>query len=515
MNRDAPKRCVVAMMQHETNTFSPLPTPLGAFSGGLGCTAPPAGAGAIERYGAADFAFAAMIDAARAYGAEVSVPIAAYAEPSGRVSDDAFEAIAAAVCSDVARGCDAVLLDLHGAMVTESYDDGEGELLKRIRQIDPGVPIAVALDFHTNLTREMAAHATVIDAYRTYPHVDMYQTGKRAAGTLFRVMAEKTATQICWRTLPMLAHMIRQTPARQPMKDIMNLAIEAADSGEVLNASVLGGFPLSDVPFASLGVLVVERAGAPRGARLVDEMTRLAWQRRADFVFTPEPLKRSIQHARQLAGFPIVIADHGDNCGAGGSADDLTVLGEMLKQGMSDIAAGPIWDPEAVAQMVEAGEGAHITLDVGGKTAAPSIGQIGRSLRLRGVVAKITDGRFTITGPMQTGLIVDLGRTVVLKTPAVDALVSEQRWEPYDCGCFTHAGIDPARKRYLLLKSRQHFRAGFEDLAKHIVLAAGPGVCSSNYAQFPFENLARPVYPIDPDTPDPPRGCHVEITPAD
>ncbi len=503
-------RCVVALVQHETNTFSPLPTPLSAFAGGSGRTTPPKGDEAVDQYGSADFAFAAMLDAAKARGAEVSVPIAAYAEPSGRVTDAAFDAIATAVCNEIATGCDAVLLDLHGAMVTETFDDGEGELLNRIRQVDAKVPIGVALDFHTNLTRDMAANATVIDGYRTYPHVDMYQTGERAARSLFRIMDENLSTRTCWQTLPMLTHMIRQTPARQPMKDIMDLAIAAADSGRVMNASVFGGFPLADVPCAAFGVLIIEPEDGNQGEDLVNDLCRMAWQRRADFIFEPEDLTRSVERAAGLTDYPVVLADHGDNCGAGGSADDLTVLEEMLRQGLANIAAGPVWDPEAVGQMVKVGEGASIKLHVGGKTVVPSIGQTGHGLQLEGVVAKITDGRFAITGPMQTGLVVDLGRTAVLETPVLELVVSEERWEPYDTGCFTHAGIDPTQKNYILLKSRQHFRAGFEGLARHIILAAGPGVCGSDYSQFKFSNLTRPVYPIDPGTPTPRQVCRIE-----
>ncbi len=165
------------MMQHETNTFSPLPTVLEAFGSGVGLALPPSAEQAIGIYGAADFAFAGMLDVARAHGAECVVPITAYAEPSGKVDDDAFDYICDAICDAVRQGCDAVLLDLHGAMVTESFDDGEGELLRRIREIAKGLPIAVALDFHTNLTAVMVDNCDVIDGYRTYPHIDMCDTG--------------------------------------------------------------------------------------------------------------------------------------------------------------------------------------------------------------------------------------------------------------------------------------------------------------------------------------------------
>lgn len=507
-------RCVIALMQHETNTFSPLPTPIRAFGIGVGLDHPPAGDLAIEIYGKADFAFAGLVDTALQHHAEISVPIAAYAEPSGKVDDQAFENIANAICLEVARGCDAVLLDLHGAMVTESFDDGEGELLKRIRSVAPLVPIAVALDFHTNLTADMVQNCTVIDGYRTYPHIDMYQTGQRAAQSLFHIMDNGVTARTCWRTLPMMTHMIKQTPLKPPMKDIMDMAISAADSGTVLNASVFGGFPLADIPHVSLSVLTVESAEGEFGGELINHICDIAWRHREDFIFEPEDLQKSITRAKSFIDYPVLIADHGDNCGAGGSADDLTVLDEMLRQGLTDIVAGPIWDPEAVAQMIKAGEGSTITIQVGGKTEVPAINQTPHGLRLSGEVTKITSGRFVITGPMQTGLEVNLGRTAILKSGELELLVCEQRWEPYDPGCFTHAGIDPFAKKYILIKSRQHFRASFEAMVKHIVLAAGPGVCSSDYGQFGFSNLTRPIYPLERDTPKPESAHQLHLSEA-
>ena len=492
-------KCVVAMMQHETNTFSPLPTPLSAFASGVGLSTPPEGLQAIDIYGNADFAFAGLIEVAIRQGAEIEVPVAAYAEPSGKVHDSAFESITQKICSAVSRGCDAVLLDLHGAMVTKTYDDGEGELLRRIREIDKEVPIAVALDFHTNLTAHMVENCTVIDGYRTYPHVDMRDTGIRAATTLFQIINENIKTRMVWRALPMMTHMIRQTPSQPPMKSIMESTIHLVEQGQALNASVFGGFPLADIEHLSLSVLVVEREGESRNQKALDKIARSAWQSRLDFVFEAEPLSESIHRASQLQEFPVVIADHGDNSGAGGSMDDMTVIKEMLNQGLDDIVAGPIWDPDAVAAMVKAGQGVTIKVEIGGKTDVPTIAQQGSGLWTTGKVECITDGQFTIQGPMQTGLSVSLGRSVLFDIGTAKILVCEERWEPYDPGCFRQAGVDVERFKYIVIKSRQHFRATFEKIAKHIVLAAGPGVCSSDYSQFSFENIRRPIYPLDPD----------------
>ena len=490
-------RCVIALMQHETNTYSPTATGIERFCYGSGLERPPSGQAAIDYYGSAGFAFSAMVDIAERYGAEISVPIAAYAEPSGKVTDEAFDFISDAICRDIAKGCDAVLLDLHGAMVTDSYFDGEGQLLERIRQIDADVPIAVALDFHTNLTEAMVRHGTILDGYRTYPHIDMYETGERATESLFKVMQQGSTVRKVWRTLPMMTHMIRQTPMKQPMKDIMDTAIEAVDSGQVMNASIFGGFPLADIPHVSLAILTIESSNQHQGENIVQNLCDMAWQRRYDFIYDPEPYAESIRVASSFQQGPVVIADHGDNCGAGGDADDLTVLNEMLSQDLEDIVAGPIYDPESVATMVNAGVGARVRVFAGGKRHAPSIGHHSLGIDLQGTVIAITDGVFTITGPMQSGLKVALGTTAVLRVGSLDLVLSEKAWEPYDLGCFTHAGIDPLKKRFILIKSRQHFRAAFEPIASKIVLAAGPGICSSDYSQFTFQNVRRPIFPLD------------------
>ena len=219
---------------------------------------PPSVCQALDLYGDADMAFAGLLDIARSYDVEYVVPITAYSEPSGIVDDDAFNFICKKICNAVKNGCDAVLLDLHGAMVTESYDDGEGELLRRIRKTAPMIPIAVALDFHANVTSTMIENCNVIDGYRTYPHIDMRETGRRAAQTLLHCLEQGIETKICWQPLPMMVHMMMQATWHQPMKDIMDLAIEGDNNSDIVNASGLGGLYYAEDPHVSLIVLTVE-----------------------------------------------------------------------------------------------------------------------------------------------------------------------------------------------------------------------------------------------------------------
>ena len=503
--RTTPKRVVIAMMKHETNTFSPLPTPLDNFSRGKLTPGPAFGDEAIAMVAGTNNAMAAFLDLARDEGWDIVVPIAANAVPSGLVAREAFEAMCAPIVEAVRQGCDAVLLDLHGAMVVDGYDDPEGELLMRIRKIAPDVPIAVAFDFHGNFSSVTFSNADIITGYCTYPHIDMYETGKRAGRTLLRMLASGARPRVIWRRLPMLTHMNRQTPAKQPMKDLMDRAMAAEASGEVLNASIFGGFPLADIPWVGLTVAVVAEASRlPAAQALVDELCSSAWQRRKDFVFVSEPMAESIAYAKTLADGPVVLADHGDNVGAGGVSDDPTVLAEVLRQGLADVIAGPYVDPASVAQMIAAGVGNKVTIALGGKTDMPAVNLKGTPLPLTGTVQCITDGRYTVTGPMMTGTRLQLGRTAVLDIGQARIVVCELPQEPFDTGVFTHCGLDPARAHYVLLKSRQHFRAGFEPIAKHIVMVAGPGVCISDYSKLPFKRIPRPLYPFDMEAPEKP-----------
>ncbi|WP_454754323.1 M81 family metallopeptidase [Cupriavidus necator] len=494
-------RFVIALMRHETNTFSPIATPLRAFNRGSSTDGPLYGDDAVRACQGTNSAAAAFIDIAQRQGDESVMPLMANAVPSGIVTAEAFESMAGTIVEAVRAGCDAVMLDLHGAMVAEGFPDAEGELLARIRAVAPQVPIAVALDFHANFSNALVGNATVIAGYCTYPHVDVYETGARAARTLMAALRGEAKPVLLWRTLPMLTHMLRQTPRAQPMKDIMDRAMAAERDGEVLNASVFGGFPLADIPHTGLAVVIVADGDRmDTGQRLLDELCGMAWERRADFVFPFEPMQTSVARARELAHWPVVLVDHGDNCGAGGPTDEMTVLREVLRQGLDGVVAGPFWDPAAVAELVAAGVGQTVTLDVGGKTDMPALGLKGTPLRLTGCVKCITDGNYQVTGPMFTGMKLSLGRTVVLDVGGTLVVVCEKPQEPFDSGVFTHAGIDLSRRKYILIKSRQHFRAGFEPIAKEIVLVAGPGVCSSDYSQFPFRNLRRPIYPLEPHT---------------
>jgi microcystin degradation protein MlrC len=494
------RKFICAVFSHETNTFSPVETPFADFGRFTGGTGPVSANIAIDAYRGTNSPVAAYMDIAAEEGAELDFAVAAQAVPSGPAADSIVDHVSDAVCSAVARGCDALFLDLHGGMVTDGYDDPEGELLRRVRAQAPDLPIAVAFDFHSNISSATIDNASVITGYRTYPHIDTYETGARAGKTLVRMLNGEVDPVIVWRSVPLLTHLNKQTPSRQPMKDIMDRAIAAEASGKVLNASVFGGWPLADIPHVGVhSVIVCDRAKVAAGEALSDELTAEVWKRRDDFFFAVEPVEHSIARANTMTDGPIVLADHGDVAGSGGSTDVPVVLAEVIRQGLSNICAGPFWDPATVSQMVAAGEGAEITVNLGGRTDFPNIGVTGTPLTLTGKVKAITDGKFVVTSPKNTGMHISLGDTAVLMVGDIEIVICSHRHEPFDLGVFTHAGIDPAQKSYILIKSRQHFRAGFEPIMKDVVMVSGPGICTSDYSLFPWKNVRRPIYPLDPD----------------
>jgi microcystin degradation protein MlrC len=490
-------RLVIAQMKHETNTFSPVPTPLARFA--HGGPEPYVGEAVRAAFKGTGTAIGAFIDLADKAGASVVFPVAGDAAPSGPVERAAYEWMAGRIVEAVAQGCDAVLLDLHGAMVPEGFDDGEGELLRRIRAVAPKVPVAVALDMHTNLFPAMAEHATVLAGYQTYPHVDMYDTGMRAARPVLAMLDGKARPAMVFGHRPMLPHVMRQASLDSPNKEIQARARQMEAAG-TLAATFFVGFPHADIPFAGASAVVVTEGDAARARRECDELLDMAWRERSKFVYQLEPLEKALARAAGIAARPVVLLDHYDNCASGGTMDTMTVLGAMLDAGLEDAAAFAIFDPGAVAKMQAAGAGANVTLELGGKLDMPALGLKGKPRTVSGKVRRLVDGKYRNEGPMAKGAPGDLGPSAVLDTGKIEIAVISRHTEPYDMGSFRALGLDPAKKRYLMLKSRVHWRAGLGPLAKAVVECAGTGVCTSDYSQLKFSRVRRPVYPLDSTT---------------
>jgi microcystin degradation protein MlrC len=487
---------VIAQMQHETNTFSPVPTPWEAF----GKEGPYLGKAAFEATKGTRVPMAAYLDLAETAGAEIVTPLAAWANPSGPVDGKAYDRFCELIAESVSKGCDAIFLDLHGAMVVaDRTDDGEGTLLRKLRSICPNTPIAVSLDLHANVTDEMVRNCDAIAGYKTYPHIDGYEAGQLAGSILLRYLKGEVKPVMAWGNVPLLAQTLRQNTDESPMKDCVDAA-RAAERDGLLAATAFGGFQQADMREAGLSVVTVADRDQHKAEQACKAILDIAWRNKDEFIYRGEPLQQAIARAKRLAaesGGPILLLDHADNCASGATQDTMYVLKEALRQGLSGIAVGPVRDPEAVEKMIRAGVGAKVTLQLGGKMDMPAIKLKGEPLELTGVVRAITDGEYTITGPQFQGMRCYMGRTVVLDTGVAEMVVTERNQEPWDRGVFTSVGIDPARKRFLLLKSRMYFRPVFLPIAKGMVFCDSLGVGSSDWTLFDFKKLRRPIYPLD------------------
>lgn len=487
---------VIAQLQHETNTFSPVATPWESFGNG----GPALGRDAYAAMKDTRLPMAAFLHLAEQAGAEVVTPFAAWANPSGPVDGAAYDRFCDLLCEAVSKGCDAIFLDLHGAMVVaDRTDDGEGTLLERVRAVAPATPIAVSLDLHANVTDAMVRNATVIAGYKTYPHVDQYEAGQLAGSVLIRALRGEVKPVMAWGNRPLLAHTLCQNTNEGPNKAFTDAARRAEAEG-MLAASAFGGFQQADIRDAGISAVTVADGNLDAALTACERILDVGWAHRHDFIYRGEPLAGALARAKQMEaqfGGPILLLDHADNCASGANQDTTYVLREALAQGMTGIAVGPTRDPEAVARMIDAGVGATVTLDVGGKIDMPAIGRRGEPLRLTGVVRAITDGEYTVTGPQFTGMRCYMGRTAVLDTGAAEIVVIERNQEPWDRAVFTSVGIDPARKRFLLLKSRMYFRPVFLPIAKGMVFCDAPGVGTSDWTAFEYRKLRRPIYPLD------------------
>lgn len=488
-------RIVIARMNHETNSFSPVPTPLSAFNPRWGDEALIAGTGSATAMGA----FIAFAERMRA---SISTPVFAHANPSGPVDLAAWERMADAIVGEVSKGCELVLLDLHGAMVTTDGGDGEGALLARVRAAAPQARIGVALDLHTNLSQAMVDNADVLVGFKTYPHIDMVETGEHVIRVIETLLERECATFKARVHPPLLAQTLQMnTEEPGAMRDAIEAARAAETRDGILAVSVFGGFPLADIADAGMSVLVIAQ-----NQRLADDtaqkIAQQLWDARKAFVFHEDELGLSLDHAKQLqAGAgegPVLLLDHGDNCMSGGTCDTMDVMVAAMDRGLSGIIAGPICDPAAVEVMHSVGVGAQVTLQLGNHLPRPN-GEV-TPIVLAGKVVSVSDGQYVVSGPTYTGMRCSMGRAAVIDLGSALILVSEEPHEPWDLGVFHSVELDPSRCSYLILKSRMYYRPVFQPISRATVHCASPGVTSSDFTLFPYQHVPRPIYPIESDT---------------
>jgi microcystin degradation protein MlrC len=484
-------RFFVAMVSHETNTFSPVRTDRQQFE----ARDLRYGGEILEAYRGTGTCLGGMIDAAAARGVTLVPSLAASASPAGRVAKEFYAETRDRLLADLraAGRLDGVLLDLHGAMVVEGIDDGEGDLLGAVRAVVGDVPIAVTLDFHANVTRAMAETATLLHGYKTYPHVDMDARGREAAARLAEVASGRIRPAVAYRQPPMLPPIAGQLTTRGPMRQLYDLADAMERRPRVLSVSIFAGFPLADIHDAGLSIYVATDGDQALAETLADELAAAAWALRREFLHRALPVRDAVARALALDGRPVVLADIADNTGGGAGGDTTEILRELLRVGARSATVACLWDPAAVRACLEAGVGAHLTVAVGGKVDPGH----GAPLTVSGRVRTLSDGRFVHKGPMFRGLEGRLGPTAVLDVNDVKIVLISYRWQTLDPEMIRFVGIDPLAEKILVVKSSIHYRAAFEPIARAILEVDAPGLSSSNLGRFAFSRVRRPIFPLD------------------
>lgn len=485
-------RFFIAMVSHETNTFSPLPTGRPQFE----ARDLRYGGELLEAYRGTGTCLGGMIEAAERHGVTLLPSVAAAAAPGGRVSKELYAEVKQRLLTDLraAGPLDGVLLDLHGAMVVDGLDDGEGDLLAAVRATIAARPLAVTLDFHANVTDAMARAATLLHGYKTYPHVDMDARGREATERLLDVARGRLRPAAALRRPALLPPLGSQATARGPMRRLYDLADALEREPGVVSISVFAGFPLADIHDAGLAVYVATDGDGGHAGRLADRLAETAWQHRQEFVHAALPPAEAVARALAMEGGPVVLADMADNTGGGAAGDTTGLLRELLRARARGATVACLWDPGAAAVCARAGAGATVTLTVGGKVDPAH----GAPVELTGRVRTLSDGRFVHKGPMFRGLPGRLGTTAVLEVEGVKIILISERWQTLDPEMIRLVGIDPLAEKILAVKSTIHYRAAFEPLAHAIIEVDAPGLSSSNLARFPFARVRRPIFPLDP-----------------
>jgi microcystin degradation protein MlrC len=467
----------------ETNTFSPVPTGLEDFN-------VQRGRDALE--GRVDFASLDLTEVwgkhVRARGDDFVFSLMAWAQPSGTTTKVAYESLRDEVLRDLqeALPIDIVLLNLHGAMVAQGYDDCEEDLLRRVRHIvGPSAVIGVELDLHCHLSESLIEPADIIITYKEYPHVDVNDRAQELLDLAIRMK--------CGDIRPTMAlfdcRMVGMYPtSRQPLRAFVDSMSETERREGVLSVSFGHGFQFADVPHVGAKLLVITDGDRALADRLSRELgLRLyALRRQIGFDTLSLPMEQAFERALAGTNTPVVVADQSDNVGGGAPGDATFALRWLLEHQVENVATAILYDPEVVKTAKKAGLGATLRVRLGGKTGRFS----GTPLDIEVEVRAIRE-RYMHIFPQQSGdpALFPVGDVVALRCQGIDIVVSTQRCQCFDPSIFSDLGIDYRSKRLLIPKSYQHFYAGFSPIAADVIYMSAPGAVVPDPRQIPYRRL--------------------------
>jgi microcystin degradation protein MlrC len=492
-------RIAIGGFMHETNSFVATPTDWKTYN--THGSRPPLSRGQelVERLRDTSFATSGFLKAME--GRHELVPtVWGAALASGTVTREAFERIAAELIGRLSQALpvDGLYLDLHGAMVTDDFEDGEGELLRRVRAaVGEDTRVVISLDWHANVTADMVKYSDGLVGYRTYPHIDQEETGQRAARVMETLLEKGRPKGRAHRLVPFLIPLTSQCTDIDPSRAVVEKAL-SLERGDVINCSYLSGFPPSDL--AECGASVSVHAYSQQLAdKTADALYSDILRREPEFAVKLYEPDEGVRRAIELAAGakrPIILADTQDNPGAGGTADTTGLLAALVRHDAQGACLGVFYDPEAAAAAHAAGEGAEIDIALGGKFGPPGV----EPFHGRFTVARLGSGMLRTTGPHVGGRNLNLGNMAQLRIGGVSIVLSSVRMQAHDQAPFRHVGIEPAEQKILGLKSTVHFRADFGPLAEDILVVLAPGGHWSDPSMYPYRKLRTGVrlYPLGP-----------------
>ncbi|MBI9081651.1 MAG: M81 family metallopeptidase [Pseudodesulfovibrio sp.] len=489
-------KVMTAEISHETNSFSRHKTGKRAFMDRYALM----GDAAIAERGAENTELAGFLDAGRKHDWQVTHVLSASAGPSGRIRRKAFDWLCEPILSSIKRyRYDGLLLGLHGAMGLDFCDDGEGELLRRIRGlVGNKIPIAITLDPHANVGKQMCVLANIIVSFKTYPHIDMRETGQQAGDILQRTMAGKIKPRTIRVSRPMLEEVNGGRTDIGPMIERIAAARKYEEQKDVFAVSINAGFASADVREVGPTVLVTGQGDFAAHTAFAETIANDIWDRRFEVLnnYLSATETAAIAAAYKPDKGPLVIADYADNPGAGGYGDSTNLLHELLNAGVTNACFAPIVDGDTVQILLAADIGESVQITLGGKT-NPDFG--GGPLVLKAELLFHSDGHFTGDGPMIHRLHGSFGPSAVIRVGGIEILVTTLPGQILDLQQFKAFNINPQCKHVVALKSMQHFRAAFEPIAGQIIICDSGALCTPRYDRLPYRNVPRPIFPLDQD----------------
>ena len=485
-------RIAIGGFSHETNCFVPMHTDYEYFA--QGGEFPPLARReeVIERSRGATFGMSGFLDTIDP-SHELVPLIWGQGGAGGYITDDCFERIVGELVGMLSQAMpvDAVYLDLHGAMCSLTYEDAEGEVLRRVRAcVGPDIPVVVSLDYHANVSEATVALTDGMAIYLTYPHIDRQGTGSRAARILMRVLDEGIPSGRAIRRIPFLLPLNFQCTLIEPTKGIVDASV-AGEGGEILDLCYAAGFPPSDLD--ECGPSVVCHAYSQEAAdAAADRLAAMVIAREDQFsepLMEPDDAVVEAMRIAETASKPVVIADTQDNPGCGGTCDTTGLLEALVRHGAQGTAMCVMWDADAAEAAHAAGEGARITVDLGGKHGPEGVTPYHGTF----TVTALTDGRFVTTGRSIGGRHINIGPTALLTIGGVSIVVASKRMQAYDQDIFRHIGVAPEKQKILALKSTCHFRADFDPIAEKTLVVVAPGAHIVDSTRYPFQYLREGV----------------------